>query len=131
MPIKNLVHDRDCVDAIERALTKYFDFVYDGNHMSDPNDIESLDSFDFVANKWSSKEKKEIVVGRQYLHRTGTLFLRFLRDTRGCAIIIIYLNQRHIVGDERLLMSARAVFHRVEQYIAEVCKESGCFEVLQ
>lgn len=106
-------------------MTKHFDFVYDGNHLSDPNDIECLDRFDFVANKWSIKEKKGFVTGRQYLHRTGTLFTRFLRDTRGSAIIITYLNQRHIAGDERLLWCARAVFHRLEHYISEVCNEAA------
>lgn len=128
MPVKKLVRDRGCVDTIEKALTTYFDFVYDGNHMSDPNEVGCLDGFDFVANKWSiMKEKKEFVPARQYLHRTtGTLFTRFVRDTRGSAIIIIYLNKRHIAGDERLLQSGRTVFHRIEQYISEVCKEAGC-----
>ena len=112
------------MDTLENALTKDFNFVYDGNHLSDPNEIDFLDGFDFVVNKWSIKKRKKFVPARQYLHRSGTLFTRLLRDTRGSAVIIIYLNQRHIAGDQQLLQCARMVFHGIEGYIAEVCKEA-------
>jgi len=108
-------------------LTNIFNFVYDGDHESDPNEIDCLDGFDFEINKYSIKKKiKKFVPARQYLHRTGTLFTRLLRDTRGSAIIIIYLNQRHIAKDEQLLQCARTVFVRVEQFIADTCKKAGC-----
>ena len=90
--------------------------------MSDPNEIDCLDGFDFVINKWAIKKRKKCVPAQQYLHRTGMLFTRLLQDTRGSSIIITYLNQRHIVKDEQLLQGARAVFHIIEQYITEVCK---------
>lgn len=121
-PITVPIKSKSCVDTVENALTDIFNFVYDGNHMTDPNDID-LNGFDFVINKWSMKKRKKFVPAQQYLHRTGTLFARLLRDTRGSAIIIIYLNQRHIEKDEQLLSCARAVFHNMEQYIAEVCKK--------
>lgn len=118
------VLNRRCVDAIEKALTNDFNFVYDGIHLSDPNEIDCLDRFKFTVNKWSIKKRKAFVPARQYLHRTGTLFTRLLRDTRGSAIVIIYLNQRHIMGDVGLLECARGVFHRIEHFIEEVCKET-------
>ena len=101
-----------------------FNFVYDGSHMTDPNDID-LNGFDFVINKWSMKKRKKFVPAQQFLHRSGTLFTRLLRDTRGSAIIIIYLNQRHIQKDEQLLRCARTIFHNMKQYIAEECKTAG------
>ena len=125
VPITKPIRNKTCVDTIEKALTTDFNFVYDGNHMSDPNEIEDLDGFDFIVNKWSIKKRKKFVPARQYLHRTGTLFMRLLRDTRGCAIVIIYLNQRHIAGDMQLLQCARAIFHAVEQYINKVCSDAG------
>jgi hypothetical protein len=118
------VLDKSCVDAIEKALTNDFNFVYDGNHMSDPNEIDCLDGFKFTVNKWSIKKRKALVPARQYLHRTGTLFTRLLRDTRGSAIVIIYLNQRHIAGDVSLLECAREVFHSIEHFIEEECDVS-------
>ena len=107
------------MDAIEKALTDVFSFVYDGTHMSDPNEIDDLDGFEFVVNKWSIKKKKKFVPARQYLHRSGTLFTRLLRDTKGSAIVIIYLNRRHISGDEQRLQSARLLFRSVEKFIAD------------
>ena len=93
--------------------------------MSDPNEIDCLDGFDFAVNKWSIKKRKKLVPARQYLHRTGTLFMRLLRDRQGCAIITTYLNQRHIAGDQEQLHSARMVFYSIEHYIAEVCQKAG------
>jgi len=127
VPITTPVRNKTCVNTIETALTNIFNFVYDGDHESDPNEIDCLDGFDFEINKYSIKKKiKKFVPARQYLHRTGTLFTRLLRDTRGRAIIIIYLNQRHIAKDEQLLQCARTVFVRVEQFIADTCKKAGC-----
>jgi hypothetical protein len=122
--ITKRVLDRRCVDAIEKALTNDFNFVYDGNHMSDPNEIDFLDGFEFSVNKWSIKKRKAFVPARQYLHRTGTLFTRLLRDKKGSAIVILYLNNRHIAGDVRLLDCAREVFHRIEHFIEDVETES-------
>ena len=114
------------VDKIESALVGDFNFVYDGNHMSDPNDIECVDDFNFVVNRWSIKKRKKFVAARQYLHRSGTLFARILRDVNGCAMIIVYLNQSHNAGDDQLLNVARTVFKKVDQYIDEQCKNAGC-----
>jgi len=126
VPITTPIRNKNCVNTIENALTNIFNFVYDGDHESDPNDIDCLDGFDFEINKYSIKKMKKFVRARQYLHRTGTLFTRLLRDTRGSAIVIMYLNQRHTARDEQLLHNARTIFVRVEQYIAEVCKKAGC-----
>lgn len=125
VPISRPIRNKTCVDKIETALTNDFSFVYDGDHMSDPNEIDCLDGFDFEVNKWSIKKRKKFVPARQYLHRSGTLFTRILRDTRGSAIIFMYLNPRHIAGDKQLLQCARTVFHNVEQYIIQICSHPG------
>jgi hypothetical protein len=65
------------------------------------------------------KKRAEFTKAQQYLNRNGTLFVRLLRDTEGSAVIIFFLNQRHILGDEQLLQSAREAFHRLEQFIEE------------
>ena len=71
--------------------------------MSDPNEIDSLEGFDFAINKWSIKKRKKFVP----------------------AMIITYLNSRHISGDEEQLQSARIIYYNVDQYITDVCKTSG------
>mmetsp|Transcript_8359 Transcript_8359/g.17809 ORF Transcript_8359/g.17809 Transcript_8359/m.17809 type:complete len:2336 (+) Transcript_8359:221-7228(+) len=126
VPIFIPVRNEDCVNNIEGAMTTEFDFVYDGNHMSDPNEIDCIDGFDFVVNKWSIKKRKKFVPARQYFHRSGTLFARFVRDARGCAIVILYLNQRHNGGDEQLLDTARSVFNNVEEFIVNECERVKC-----
>jgi hypothetical protein len=105
------------VDVVECALTKKFGFVYDGCHMSDPNELDNLDGFDFMINKWSIKKRKKFVPANQYLHRSGTLFGRILRDSKGCAIFITYLNIRHVGSDVELRSLARNIFRDVEYFI--------------
>jgi pantothenate synthetase len=71
-------------------------------------------------------KRKKFVPAKQYLHRTGTLFIRLLRDAQGKAIVIIYLNNLQIAGDAQLLECARTIFNDVEHFITEECKKAGC-----
>jgi len=125
VPIHFPVRNKDAVDKFEGYLVSEFAFVFDGEHLSDPNELDYLDGFDFIINKWSMKKKKKFVKALQYVHRTGTLFARLLRDSNGYAIVIIYANQRHIAGDSQLLQIARSVFRQVELCIEALCKSSS------
>jgi len=125
VPITIPVRDKSCVNSLEEALTNDFDFVSDGIHMADPNElVDCLDGFDFIVNRWSMNKRKKFVPAKQYLHRTGTLFIRLLRDAQGKAIVIIYLNNLHIAGDAQLLECARIIFNDVEHYITEESNRS-------
>ena len=121
VPIAMPVRNKTDVDSLEEALTRNFDFVYDDSHMADPNElVDCLDGFDFVVNRWSMKKRKKFVPAKQYLHRTGILFVRLLRDAQGKAIVIIYLNNLHIAGDPNLVNQARTVFNEIEHFINEM-----------
>jgi hypothetical protein len=127
VPITIPVRNKSCVDSLEKALTNDFDFVYDDSHMADPNElVDFLDGFDFSVNRWSMNRRKKFVPAKQYLHRTGTLFVRLLRDTQDKAIVIIFLNNLYISGDEELMECARTKFVDVEQFITAECKKAGC-----
>lgn len=110
---------------VELSLTDKFGFVYDGSHMSDPNELDDLDGFDFAINKWSIKKRKKFVPACQYLHRSGTLFARILRDSKGCAIMITYLNTRHVAGDDELRNEARKIFRDVEAFILDAIENEN------
>lgn len=110
---------------LEVALTERFGFVFDGTHLSDPNEIEAnvtLEEFDFAVNKWSIKKRKKVVPANQYLHRSGTLFCRFLRDQKDAAILITFLNTRHSTSDE-LRSIARRSYHDVQTFISRTSVE--------
>lgn len=127
VPIIIPVRNKSCVNSLEKALTNDFDFIYDDSHMADPNElVDYLDGFDFIVNRWSMSKKKKFVPAKQYLHRTGTLFIRLLRDAQGKAIVIIYLNNLHIAGDSQLLECARSIFIDIELFITAECKKAGC-----
>lgn len=103
---------------LESALTEKFGFVFDGYHMSDPNELDDLDEFDFAVNKWSIKRRKKFVPANQYLHRSGTLFGRFLRDQKSAAILIVYLNTRYVSGKDELRRIARRSFQDIQTFIS-------------
>ena len=127
VPITFPLRSKSSVDSLEKALANDFDFVYDGSHLADPNElIDCLDGFDFTVNRWSMNKRKKFVPAKQYLHRTGTLFMRLVRDSQGKAIVISYLNNRHIAGDQQLLDCARAIFVEIEQFITAECEKTGC-----
>jgi hypothetical protein len=103
---------------LETALTEKFGFVFDGCHMSDPNELDDLDEFDFAINKWSIKKRKKFVPANQFIARNGTLFARFLRDQKNAAILIVYLNTRYVSGKDELRRIARRSFQDVQTFIA-------------
>ena len=71
VPLSISIYKKNAVDLLEIALTDRFGFVFDGSHMSDPNELDNLDGFDFAVNKWSIKKRKKLVPANQYLHRSG------------------------------------------------------------
>jgi hypothetical protein len=117
VPLTLPIRIKSLVDVVESSLTEKFSFVYDGSHMSDPNELDGLDGFDFAINKWSIKKRKKFVPANQYLHRSGTLFIRLVRDSKGCCILIAYLNTRHVSGDDNLRSLARRIYREVEAFI--------------
>lgn len=90
--------------------------------MSDPNELDNSDGFDFAVNKWSIKKRKKFVPSNQYLHRSGTLFGRILRDQKEAAIFIVYLNTRYISGDDELRVIARRSFKDIQHFILNTCE---------
>ena len=71
VPLSISIYKKNTIDLLEIALTDRFGFVYDDSHMSDPNELDNLDGFDFAVNKWSIKKRKKLVPANQYLHRSG------------------------------------------------------------
>jgi len=71
------------------------DFVYDGIHMTNPSYLKTIENsheFKFEVKRWC----KEIhsVPARQYVYRTGAVFIRLIMDEQGWLILVVILNLR-------------------------------------
>ena len=96
------------------------DFVNDGVFYTQTKPIleciENGDEFDFG--------RRLSTAARQFVHRTGTLFVRFLRDRRGWVIVVVISNSQHIKKDgANLSGTAKTVFRSLVQLIAQSITE--------
>jgi hypothetical protein len=89
------IRDEEKVKILYSALLE-LDFVNDGVFYTQMRPvlecIDHGDEFDFG--------RRLSTAARQFVHRSGTLFIRLLRDRRGWVIIIVIPNGAHIKKDE-------------------------------
>jgi hypothetical protein len=94
------------------------DFVHDGVFSTDAIPVtECIDNgkeFDF-GNRWSIP-----ALGRQYVHRSGTLFVRQLIDRKGWSILVAFGNYRYITREDTSRESAQDAFKDLEQCVASL-----------
>lgn len=96
------------------------DFLHDGVFLTDARMIvnECLDDghdFDF-GKRWS-----RLSAGRQFLHRSGTLFARVLADLNGRVLVVVLGNYLYISKDPTKLQGiAHAVFRQLSDRIHDL-----------
>ena len=76
------------------------DFVRDGKHLTEPNLLDCIpdgDDFDFP--KYKNGRHAEIN-SMQYVHRTGTLSIRLLRDKQGLGLLVAIENLLYTLDNE-------------------------------
>jgi hypothetical protein len=112
------VRRKNETDQLLKELTKN-DFIHDGvfhtNIKSILQCIEDRDQFQFKK-RWSSLEN-----GNQFVHRSGTLFLRVITDLNGMSIIVVMGNYRYLMTDKTGKLQAA---HRNAFLILERCLAS-------
>jgi hypothetical protein len=104
--------------ALTGAALLAKDFVHDGVFSTDANTVtECIDNgkdFDF-GNRWSIP-----TLGRQYVHRSGTLFVRQLIDRKGWSILVAFGNYKYITREETSRESAQEAFKDLKQCVASL-----------
>lgn len=95
------------------------DFVNDGVFYTQTKPIleciESGDAFDFG--------RRLSTAARQYVHRSGTLFVRLIRDRRGWVIVVVIANVPHIKRDEERGATAKMAFRQLALLVSSLVEE--------
>ena len=114
-----------CVRDDEKAKLLYtslleLDFVNDGVFYTQTRQIlqciENGDEFDFG--------RRLSTAARQYVHRSGTLFVRLIRDRHGWVVVVVIPNGMHIKKDEDKRQSvAKSVFRSLQQLIGSLAAD--------
>ena len=97
-------------------------FISDGTIMMDYNEIEEDGGFSDYVFPVSRFGRRLKFPANQYVHNTGTLFVRVLRDGNGCSVVIAYENRRYTSGDDSLMKTTREVFVQLHEHITSLLK---------
>ncbi len=104
---------------IEMALVERFDFCNDGKHVVYPKDVENV--FGIRIATEGMRVKRASV--QQYLHRSGTMFIRLLRGVNNYVMFVL-LENRLCTGSSRQLQDTfLSTFADVISYIDLVNQE--------
>lgn len=87
-------------------------FVDDGVHMTEMNFLNCVDN---AGDYHFGRSKK--IPARQFVHRSGTLFIRLIRDEKGLVILVGTDNRRLIGRDIELLKKARSAFLQIKDFV--------------
>lgn len=72
--------------------------------------IDTADEYEFAG-------RRKRVAARQFVHRSGTLFIRLIRDDSGRAILVGIENRMLIGKDSKQREISRAAFRQVEAFL--------------
>lgn len=106
------VRNKDDADLIDEAILER-GFVDDGIHLTDKSFLECIDK----ADDYKFVGRRKWVAARQFVHRSGTLFIRLIRDDNG-HIILVGIENRLLTGkDSNKREISQAAFRRVEAFL--------------
>lgn len=97
---------------------KKMDFVDDGIRFTYGHALDSIEnSHEFDFPKYRNGKLKSIP-SRQYVHRSGALFVRKLRDRQGWAILVGIENYRHANKENKFRETALQKLHELAEAVA-------------
>lgn len=95
----------DSVDNLDDLLQQ-LDYLHDGVFFTDVQAIKDCMQIDFdFGRRWT-----RTLAGRQFVHRSGTLFVRILTDAQGRAIVAIFINYIYVNKDGTVKALCQHVF---------------------
>ena len=118
LTVRNKTHAK----KLDRALTR-FDFIHDGVFYTDIRTIldcmEDSHDFDFER-RWALP-----VPGRNFVHRSGTLFVRALTDRNGLCVLIVLGNYRYMMmtKDATIVESYYNAFKALKECLSSLDQE--------
>lgn len=87
-------------------------FVDDGIHLTEKSFLECINH----AAEYKFGRRRR-VAARQFVHRSGTLFIRLIRDENG-KVILVGIENRILIGrDSSKREISRAAFRQVEAFV--------------
>lgn len=118
-PAVMTIRDKSKANRLDGEL-KRNDFLHDGRFYTDTKTVleclEGKTDFNFGM----------ICIARQFVHRSGTLFVRILTDSKGLAIVVVLGNYRYLLTqkDDKLVSKHRAAFRILQECIDAINRES-------
>ena len=106
--------DQKKAKTIEAALLNTFKFVEDVKPLIYPEHVNVAFGLKPKSGKWIRK-----VPAQQYVHRSGTNFIRLLHDDSGSTLFVFLENRKHITANPEL---ARDTLNKVLQYVEKCAK---------
>jgi len=108
-PIVIPVSDNVNANAVE-ALVHTLGFIDDGEIRMNSSDLEKSGAFSDYTFPIPRPGRRLQLRTKQYVHSTGTIFFRLVKDVNDKAGMIVYENRRYINGDDELIKTARSIF---------------------
>lgn len=122
MPTLLVLRNKAQADTLDDELKK-MDFVDDGIRFTNGRVLECIESgeqFDFPKFR---NGKVKAIPSLQYVHRSGTLFIRHLRDRQGWSILAGFINSRHANLDNGLQNMAIDRLRKVRKMVSDLASK--------
>lgn len=121
MPTIICVRNKEAAQGLD-ALLKSKDFLFEGVQMTKPTSIlefiESSQDYDFKRSRWGDQEYSR-VASKQYIHRSGALFVRMIPDSTGLALLMVIENQRNASRENNFKAIARFILVDLQKTIED------------
>jgi len=112
------IDEREKVRALDKMLFD-LDYIHDGVFHTDVRAV--LDCLDRAELYDFGRRYSRLPAGRQFVHRSGTLFVRVLTDVSVRSILVVHGNYLYMNRDKKLKVTARKVFEELKKRIGTLC----------
>ena len=115
------IRNKEDGDLLDKAILER-DFVDDGIHLTEKSFLECIDN----ADEYQFGRRRKRVGARQFVHRSGTLFFRLIRDENGRVILVGIENRRLTGSNNHQREISRSAFRQIEDYIKTLPSADTC-----
>merc|ERR1712137_1147654 len=106
-------------ELVETALREKFGFFSDGNFNVWPRDVE--EAYNIKISKPTGRlSRVRKIVAPQYVHRSGTLFVRVIKCVNQSVVFLFLENRKHIGDNKEMLRTARMIFRDIVSFTSEL-----------
>ena len=102
--------------GVDRVV-KDLDFVYDGVTITSPQFLECIDDSDDFSFPRYRQGKIKSIASHQYVHRSGALFIRKMKDRYGKVILVGIENYRHASGENQFREITRNIVKELSNLV--------------